>query len=103
LKALLARKKQFEGPKSRLKYLEGAAGLKGQFEGPKSRLEYLEGAAGPKETIRNNFNRKFPRRSKHSLLEEPHLKRSAKDRVVEKLCVCLGDTKERSTKTSKET
>jgi hypothetical protein len=36
LKALLARKKQFEGPKSCLKYLEGAAGPKKQFEGPKT-------------------------------------------------------------------
>jgi hypothetical protein len=42
-------KKQFEGPQPRLEYLEGAAGSKGQFEGPKSCLEYLEGAAGPKE------------------------------------------------------
>jgi hypothetical protein len=48
LEALLARKKQFEGPKSCLEYLEGAAGPKVQFEGPKSYLEYLEGAAGPK-------------------------------------------------------
>jgi hypothetical protein len=48
LKALLARKKQFEGPKSHLEYLEGAAGPKRQFEGPKPCLEYLEGAAGPK-------------------------------------------------------
>jgi hypothetical protein len=58
LKALLARKRQFEGLKPRLEYLEGAAGLK--------------------KTIRNNFDRKFPRRSKHSLLEEPNSKRSAK-------------------------
>jgi hypothetical protein len=52
LKTRLARKKQFEGPKPRLEYLEGAAGPKKQFEGPKSCLEYLEGAAGPKEIIR---------------------------------------------------
>jgi hypothetical protein len=83
LKALLARKKQFERPKPC--------------------LEYLEGAAGPKKAIRNNFDRKFPRKSKHSLLEEPHSKLSAKDRIVKKLCVCLGGTKERSTKTLKET
>jgi hypothetical protein len=67
LKALLARKKQFEGPKFRLKYLGGAAGPKRQFEGPKPRLEYLEGAAGPKETIRNNFDRKIPSKEQTSL------------------------------------
>jgi hypothetical protein len=52
LKALLAQKKQFEGPKPYLEYFEGAAGPKRQFEGPKPRLEYLEGAVGPKGTIR---------------------------------------------------
>jgi hypothetical protein len=78
LKALLARKKQFKGLKPC--------------------LEYLEGAAGPKKAIQNNFDQKFPRRSKHSLLEEPHSRRSAKNKVVKKLCVCLSGTKERSTK-----
>jgi hypothetical protein len=48
LKALLARKKQFEGPKPCLEYLEGAAGPKRRFKGPKPCLEYFEGAAGPK-------------------------------------------------------
>jgi hypothetical protein len=102
LKALLAQKKQFKGPKPCLEYLEGAAGPKRQFEGPKPCLEYLEGAAGPKEAIQNNFDRKLPRRSKHSLPKETHSKRSAKDRVVKKPCVYSGGTKERSTKTSKE-
>jgi hypothetical protein len=83
--------------------LKALLAQKKQFEGLKPCLEYLEGAAGPKKTIQNNFDRKFPRRSKHSLLEEPHSKRSAKDRVVEKPCIYLGGTKERSTKTSKGT
>jgi hypothetical protein len=96
-------KGQFEGPKPCLEYLEGAAGPKGQFEGPKPYLEYLEGAAGPKEQFETISIGNVPQRSKHPLLEEPHSKRSAKDRVVEKLCVCLGNTKERSTETSKET
>jgi hypothetical protein len=48
LKALLARKRQFKGPKPCLEYLEGAAGPKVQFKGPKSCLEYIESAAGPK-------------------------------------------------------
>jgi hypothetical protein len=90
LKALLARKKQFEGLKSRFEYLGGAASPKEQFEGLKPCLKYLEGAAGPKETIRDNFDRKFPRRSKPSLLEEPHSKRSAKDRVIEKTLRMFG-------------
>jgi hypothetical protein len=83
--------------------LKALLAQKKQFEGPKPCLEYLEGAAGPKKTIQNNFDQKIPQKSKHSLLTEPHSKRSAKDRVVKKLCVCLGGTKERSTKTSKET
>jgi hypothetical protein len=102
LKALLARKKQSEGLKSCLEYLKGVASPKGQFEGPKPCLEYLEGAAGPKGQFETISIKKFPRMSKHPLLEEPHSKCSAKDRVVEELCVCLGNTKERSTKASKE-
>jgi hypothetical protein len=81
-------KGQFEGPKSYLEYLEGAASPKGQFEGPKSYLEYLEGAAGPKRQFEFNFEQKFPRRGKCS----------AKDRIVEKLCVYSDGTKKRSTK-----
>jgi hypothetical protein len=96
-------KGQFEGPEPCLEYLKGAAGPKGQFEGPKPCLEYLEGAAGPKEQFKTISVGNVPRRSKHTLLEEPHSKRSAKDKVVEKLCVCLGNTKKRSTETSRET
>jgi hypothetical protein len=68
LKALLARKRQFEGPKSYLEYLEGATSPKVRFEGPKSYLEYLEGAAGPKKTIRIQFRSKIP--SKEQLFSE---------------------------------
>jgi hypothetical protein len=45
-----------------------------------------------KKQFEYNLDQEFPRRGKCS----------AKDRVVEKLCVHLGDTKEKSTKTSKE-
>jgi hypothetical protein len=99
LKVLLTRKKQFEGPKSRLEYPEGAAGPKrnnSRERSPASNI--LKALLARKEIIRGNFNRRFPRRSKHSLLEEPHSKRSAKDRVVEKLCVCSGGAKKKSTK-----
>jgi hypothetical protein len=78
--------------------LEALLARKKQFEGPKSYLECLGGAAGPKEMIRGNFDRKFPRRSKHYLLEEPHLKHSAKDRAIEKHCVYSGGARKRSTK-----
>jgi hypothetical protein len=47
LKALLARKKPFEGPKSG--------------------FEYLEGAAGPKKAIRDKFDQKIPSKEQTSL------------------------------------
>jgi hypothetical protein len=96
-------KGQFEGPKPCLEYLEGVAGPKGQFEGPKPCLEYLKGAAGPKGQLETISIGNVPQRSKHPLLKESRSKRSAKDRVVKKLCVCLGNTKEGSTENSKET
>jgi hypothetical protein len=103
LKALLAQKDNSRDRSPASNILKALPARKKQFEGPKPCLEYLEGAAGLKETIRNNFDQKFPRRSKHSLLKETHSKRLAKNRVVEKPCVYLGGTKERSTKTSKGT
>jgi hypothetical protein len=68
LKALLARKKQFGGPKFRLEYLEGAAGPKRQFERPKPCFEYLGGAAGPKRAIQDNFDRKILSKEQKSLI-----------------------------------
>jgi hypothetical protein len=87
LKALLAQKDNSRDQSPASNILKALLARKKQFEGPKPCLEYLEGAAGPKKTIRNNFDQKFPRRSKHSLPKETHSKRSAKDRVVEKPCV----------------
>jgi hypothetical protein len=59
LKALLARKRRFEGPKSGLEQLEGTAGSKKAIQGTEVQ----------------------PRMSKHSLLEKPN---SKQNRVVEK-------------------
>jgi hypothetical protein len=103
LKALLAPKKQFGGPKSRLEYLEGTAGPKRQFERPKPCLEYLEGAAGPKREIQDNFNRKILSKEQISLIRRTSFETFSKRQSRrKKLCVCLGNTKERGTKTLKE-
>jgi hypothetical protein len=64
LKALLARKKQFEGPKPCLEYFEGAAGPKRQFE-TASIENSLEGASllCPKKLIQSVRKRQSRRKT----------------------------------------
>jgi hypothetical protein len=49
---------------------EALLARKNQFEGPKSCLEYLEGAAGPKGAIREKFDQKSPRMNKQPLVAQ---------------------------------
>jgi hypothetical protein len=70
LKALLARKKQFEGPKPC--------------------LEYLEGAAGPKRAIQDNFDRKIPSKEQTSLIRRTSFETFSKRQSRRKTLRMLG-------------
>jgi hypothetical protein len=78
LKALLARRGNSRDRSPSSNTLKALLARKKQFERPKPCLEYLEGAAGPKRAIQDNFDRKVLSKEQTTLIRRTSLETFSK-------------------------